>query len=132
MVPIREDQRVELDETFVGQLTLPSDSSGVVLGAATTATVTIRDDDSEYSETSLKLYSPTLASFPGLHSASCHLQQGRWKQGSWGGWGCPTFLALFMELRTFNMCRFCRVSVMTDQTSKPAIGTKQNMEGHKW
>ena len=47
MVPIREDQRVEPDETFIGQLTLPSGSSGVVLGAETTATVTIRDDDSE-------------------------------------------------------------------------------------
>ena len=100
MVPIREDQRVELDENFVGQLTLPSGSSGVVLGAATTATVTIRDDDSEYSETSLKLYRPTLASFPGLHSGSCHLQQGRWKRSSWGGLGCPTFLALFVELST--------------------------------
>ena len=58
IVPIGEDQKVELDETFIGQLTLPSGSSGVVLGTATTATVTIRDDDSEYSETSLKLYSP--------------------------------------------------------------------------
>ena len=55
-VPIIEDARVELDETFNGQLTLVPGSSGVVLGAATTATVTITDDDSECSEASLELY----------------------------------------------------------------------------
>ena len=64
MVPIREDQRVELDETFAGQLTLPSGSSAVVLGAETTATVTIQDNDSEYCETSLKLYSPHTSVIP--------------------------------------------------------------------
>ena len=59
-------------------------------------------------------------------------EAGGWGGGGWGSPGRPTFLALFVELRTFNTCRFCHVSVMTDQTPKPAIGAKQKPLSSAW
>ena len=53
-------------------------------------------------------------------------------QGGWGSPRCPTFLALFVKLTTFNSYRFCCVSIVTDQTPKPVIGSKLKPLSSAW
>ena len=71
-----------------------------------------------------KLPQPTLR-YDCMKNAYLHTCMPTQAVGSGGGPGHPTFLDLFVELRnSVNTCQFRCVSVMTDQTPKPAIGAK--------
>ena len=51
------------------------------------------------------------------------------KRGGSGDPGFPAFLAIFVERTTFNTCRFCRVSVMTDQN--PGLRIRKAQSGSR-
>ena len=67
----------------------------------------------------------------GVSTANPTLVEGRRK---WGGPGRPTFLALFMELRTFNTCRlWCDTDFQACNRRKAeATFLSVNLEGHQW